>query len=412
VLNLDRPIIAITSLASEAEALAGELAFFLDQPATCDAASARVHFLPAWEVRPFAHLSPPPDAQAAQLAALFAMLRTAAPVVVTSAEALMMRTLPRRVFEDSVIRLALAEGVDLDAIVEALTAMGYQRVPQTEEPGDFSVRGGIVDIFSPLYNNPVRIELEEDIVTSIRHFDSSSQRSLGEVDEVTVIRTRLVPPSILRDKHLVDRVALRCAEIGMVRKETAELTETLENGLLFPGVELISPLLYEHGLESIFEYVPANAVAWMIDPGRILGEAERIAERVANEAAAAQAKPIFYPAPESLYLRTDELERSLSAIIAVEVGSLITVTAPREGWASPIELQSQPSLRLGAAELAGTNAAPSFEPLATELAEVRRGQGRALMVVEGPNQAARLRRHLEAYDVEINTECKGYAALL
>src|SRR5271167_1946351 len=244
-LNLNRPILAITSLASEAEALAGELAFFLDQPATCDAASARVHFLPAWEVRPFAHLSPPPDAQAAQLAALFAMLRTTAPVVVTSVEALMMRTLPRRVFEDSVIRLALAEGVDLDAIVEALAAMGYQRVPQTEEPGDFSVRGGIVDVFSPLYNNPVRIELEEDIVTSIRHFDSSSQRSLGEVDEVTVIRTRHVPPAILRDKYLIDSVALRCAEIGMVRKETAELTEALENGLLFPGVELITPLLYE-----------------------------------------------------------------------------------------------------------------------------------------------------------------------
>ena len=272
VIELARPIIAITSLASEAEALAGELAFFLDQPADCDAATARVHFLPAWEVRPLAHLSPPPDVQAAQLAALFAMIRTPAPVVVTSAEALMMRTLPRRVFEDSVIRLALAEAVDLDAMVEALAAMGYQRVPQTEEPGDFSVRGGIVDVFSPLYNNPVRIELEEDIVTSIRHFDRSSQRSLGEIEEVTVIRTRLVPPSILRDKHLADRVALRCAEIGMVRKETAELTETIENGLLFPGVELISPLIYEDGLDSVFKYVPSDAVAWMTVVSLSLGE--------------------------------------------------------------------------------------------------------------------------------------------
>ena len=411
-LNLERPILAITSLASEAEALAGELAFFLDQPADCDPAAARVHLLPAWEVRPFAHLSPPPDVQATQLAALFAMLRTTAPVVVTSAEALMMRMLPRRVFEESVIRIALAEGIDLDAMVEALAAMGYQRVPQTEEPGDFSVRGGIVDVFSPLHHHPVRIELEEDIVTSIRHFDPSSQRSLGEIEEATVIRTRHVAPAILRDKYLVDRVALRCAEIGMVRKETAELTETLENGLLFPGVELITPLLYEGGLESIFEYVPANAIAWMIDPGRILGEAERIAERIANESAAAQAKPMFYPTPESLYLRADQLERALAALVAVEVGSLITVAAPREGWATPIELKSQPSLRLGAAELTGTHAAPSFEPLATELGEVRRGQGRALMVVEGPNQAARLRRHLEAYDIEINTECKSFAAML
>jgi hypothetical protein len=66
----------------------------------------------------------------------------------------------------------------------------------------------------------------------------------------------------------------------------------------------------------------------------------------------------------------------------------VTVSAPREGWATAIELQSQPSLRLGAAELTGTHAAPSFEPLATELAEVRRGQGRALMVARDPTSTA------------------------
>ena len=411
-LSFDRPILAITSLANEAETLAGELAFFLDQPIDCDPAAARVHLLPAWELRPLAQLSPPPDVQAAQLAALFALIRTPAPVVVTSVEALAMRTIPRAVFEQSVIRIALAEAIDLEALIEALAAMGYQRVPQTEEPGDFSVRGGIVDIFSPLHHNPVRVELEEDIVTSLRHFDPSSQRSLGEIDETTVIRTRQVPPAVLRDKRLADRVALRCAEIGMIRKETAELTETIENGLLFPGVELITPLLYESGLDSIFAYVPANTVAWMIDPGRMLGEAERLAERIATEAEAAQAKPIFYPAPESLYLATADFERALAGLTAVEVGSLITVAAPREGWAMPVEVKSQPSLRLGAAELTGTNAAPSFAPLATELNEVRRGQGRALMVVEGPNQSARLRRHLEAYDIEVNLECRSFAEML
>ena len=149
-LRMPRPLLVITALASEAEALASEVAFFLDQAAHCDAAQAKVHLLPAWEVRPFAHLSPPPDDQAAQLAALFALRRTPAPLVVASVEALMMRTIAMRTFEDSVIRIALAENLDLEALVDALMAMGYQRVPQAEEAGDFSVRGGIVDIFSPL----------------------------------------------------------------------------------------------------------------------------------------------------------------------------------------------------------------------------------------------------------------------
>ncbi|MGH7933726.1 MAG: transcription-repair coupling factor, partial [Candidatus Binataceae bacterium] len=411
-LGFERPIVAITPLAGEADTLAAEVALFLDQPAECDAARAKVHLLPAWELRPFAHLSPPPDVQAAQLAALFALLRGDTPLIVTSAEALMMRTIPRHVFEDSVIKITLADRLDLEALVEGFSAMGYQRVPQTEEAGDFSVRGGIIDVFSPLYHNPVRLELEDDLVTSVRHFDPGTQRSMAEVEEVTVIRTRNVPALALRDKRLVDRAAMRCAEIGMVRKETAELTETLDNGLLFPGVELLMPYLYDDALGTVFDYIPAGAVVWMLDPGRILAESIRLGERIANEAAAAQAKPVFYPSPEALYLDNDYLERALSGYTAVEVGSLITTVAPREGWAIPVEVKSQPSLRLSATELTGGRGAPSFEPLATELNEVRRGQGRALMVVEGANQAARLRRHLEAYDIEVNTECGSFAAML
>jgi transcription-repair coupling factor (superfamily II helicase) len=411
-LTLERPLLVVTPLAAEAETLASELAFFMGQSADTDPARANLHALPAWELRPFAHLSPQPDVQAAQLAALYASIRTHAPLIVTSAEALMMRTIPRRAFEDSVVRIAMADSLDLEALIEALSAMGYQRVPQTEEPGDFSVRGGIIDVFSPLYRRPVRFELEDDLVTSVRHFDPATQRSSGEIEEATLIRTRHVPAQSLRDKRLLERVALRCAEIGMVRKETAELSETLENGLLFPGVELLTPYLYDGRLDTVFDYLPNDAILWMLEPGRVLAEALRLSERIANEASSAQAKPVFYPAPESLYLSGDELERCISAFVAVEAGSLITVAAPREGWATPIEIKSQASLKLGSTELSGGRNAPSFEPLAAELNEIRRGQGRALMVVEGANQAARLRRHLEAYDIEINTECKSFAELL
>ena len=187
-LRLKRPIIAVTSTASEAEALAGEVAFFLDEPADADAATRRVHLLRSWEVKPMAQLSPPTDAQASQLAALFAMLRHESPLIVTSAEALMTRTIPRASFNESIVTVAIGDRLDLDALVEALSACGYQRVPQTEEAGDFSVRGGLVDAFSPLYRDPIRIELEDDVITSIRHFDrtpsaqapnSSRRRSFG-----------------------------------------------------------------------------------------------------------------------------------------------------------------------------------------------------------------------------------------
>ncbi len=206
-----RPIVAVTSITSEAEALAHELAFFLGESIDADVPSRRVHLLRGWDLKPFAAISPPSDVQASQLAALYAMRRLNAPIVITSAEALMMRTIGREDFDASVIRIAGAESLDLEIVIDTLSTMGYQRVPQCEEPGDFSVRGGIVDVFSPLYQHPVRFELEDDIVTSIRHFEAASQRSLGEIAEATIIRTRYVAPFALKSKGVLDEVALqRC----------------------------------------------------------------------------------------------------------------------------------------------------------------------------------------------------------
>jgi transcription-repair coupling factor (superfamily II helicase) len=411
-LRVRRPILVVTSLAREAEAMASEATLFLDESLDADTARRRVHLLPAWEVKPFAQLSPQPDTQATQLAALYAILRTEAPIVITSAEALLMRTIPRAIFDDSVLRVAAADRLDLEALVEMLNGAGYQRVPQTEEPGDFSVRGGIIDVYSPLYRDPVRIELEDDLVMSIRQFEASTQRSAGELKEATIVRARFVPPTMLRDKHLRDEVAVRAADVGMVRKEAEELAETLENGLLFPGAEFLMPFAYGRPLDTIFDYLPDSTVAWLVDPGRIIAEALRFCEKVESEALAAAEKPIFHPTPESIYLRADELETALAAMTAVEVGSLVTMMAPRKGWAPPIEISSMPSLKLGANQLSGPRAPLSFEPLAEQLNEVQRAQGRAVMIVEGPNQVARLRRHLEAYDLEVNVECRSFAALL
>jgi transcription-repair coupling factor (superfamily II helicase) len=409
--GLDRPLLVVTARASEAEALAREAAFFMDEPEDGDATARRIHLYPAWELQPLAQLSPPADVQAAQIAALYALARTPAPIVVTSTQALMQRTLARAVLAGSIVRIATAERVDLDLLVDALVSAGYQRVPQTEEPGDFSVRGGIIDAFSPLYRDPIRFELEDDLVTSIRRFDADSQRSAGAMDEAIIVRTRFIAPAALKEKKLRDAVAVRAADLGIGHKQADELAAQLESGLLFPGVELLTAYLHG-GLESVFDHLPDAAIAWLVDPGRILAEASRFGESVTAEAAAAAARPSFHPEPHALYLAPDEFERALGRLVAVETGSLITVAQPREGVAPPIEVTSQPALRITSAELSGGRNAPSFEPLAVQLRAVQRAQGRALMIVEGPNQAARLRRHLEAYDLEVNTECATFTALL
>ena len=412
VLRLGRPILAITPLASEAEALAGEASLFLDDPAEADSAQRRVHLLRSWETAPLTQLSPSLDNQAAQFEALFAIRRLRAPLVVTSADALMTRTMPRERFERSVIKLTMGDRLDLESLIEELSGIGYQRVPQTEELGDFSVRGGIVDIFSPTHRRPLRLEFDGDVLSSVRLFEPGSQRSLDEILEATIIPTRFFPAAVLKDERLRERVALRAAEIGLVRKEAGELSETLENGLLFPGVELLMPFIEERPLETIFDYLSEDAILWIVEPGRVRAQAGRFAEQVAAEAGRRQAKPAFYPSPETLYLGIDELEHRIGERRAVETGSLITIASPREGYAEPIEIKCESSLKLASGGPGEPHKVVTFEPLAAELKEVRRGQSRALFVVEGPSQMARLRRHLEAYDIEVNTEAKSFTAFL
>ncbi len=411
-LRLRRPLLVVTALAREAEALAGELAFFLDEASEAGTTGGRVHLYPGWELTPLAHLSPARETQAAQLATLFTLMRAEAPIVITSIEAILMRTVQRARFEDTVMRLAPADSLDLEALVEALAASGYQRLPQVEELGDFSVRGGIVDVFSPLYQTPLRLELEDDIISSIRFFDPVGQRSLGEIEEATIIPVRLIAPHALKDRKLQSRVALRAAEIGLVRKELAELSESLENGLLFPGAELLVPMLDDRPLGSLFDYLPLNTLGWLLEPRRLIGHASRVWERIAAEAEAARAKPAFYPEPESLYLSAAEVQERLDALPAVEAGGLVNAGPPREGWSVPIEMKCRASLKLTTSSDEEPRKVPTFEPLASELKEIQRQQGRALMVVEGASQVARLRRHLEAYDLEINTEAKSFAEFL
>jgi transcription-repair coupling factor (superfamily II helicase) len=405
-LGLRRPSVVVVPLAREAETLAAEAGFFLAQNLDGEPLGRGLHIYPGWQVAPLGRISPLLDNQSAGFVALYALRRLSAPLIITSIEALMTRTISRASFDASVLKLTAGDGVDLDGLVQGLVAIGYQRLPQTEEPGDFSVRGGIVDLFSPLYQRPLRLELEDDVLASIRFFDPGDQRSLGEINEAIAIAARLVPPGAVRERKLRERVELRSAELALVRKEVAELTETLETGLLFPGVENLLPYMYEAPLETLFDYLPAGALWWLFEPGRVLAQAHSFAEQVAAAAAANLEQHRFFPDPASLYLSVDELRQRWEGQTVVEVGSLVTMRGPQEGYAPPIEVHSKPSLRLRAAGEA--RKAPSFEPLAEELRSIQRRRDRALFTVYGASQATRLRRHLEAYGFEVNGEAPDF----
>ena len=147
---------------------------------------------PGYEIPPYTPLSPDQRTTAARLSALFALQEDRIrPLVVTSIEAVMRRVLPRQILADSAELIMAGEDIDQQELVTQLIRLGYGHVSLVRGVGDFSIRGGILDIFPPpflqddlsFHSGPLRLDFFGDTIESLRSFDIYSQRSLAELSE-------------------------------------------------------------------------------------------------------------------------------------------------------------------------------------------------------------------------------------
>ncbi len=171
------PILIITPLPEDAERVVEDLSFFLPGLA---------HLFPSWETLPFDSVAPPLETMGERVAAVYALM-TGSPVIVAPVSALIQRVPPREFLNNSMEYLEAGEEANLDSLTAKLAKGGYSRVSMVQEKGEWSRRGGIVDIFPPSTENPVRIEFIGDTIESIREFDPASQRSLRSLNSVIVL---------------------------------------------------------------------------------------------------------------------------------------------------------------------------------------------------------------------------------
>jgi transcription-repair coupling factor (superfamily II helicase) len=211
--------------------------------------------LPAYDVLPFENLSPHPEIQEARATALWKIATGSAEIVITPLAATAMRLLPSGFYADLAKVVRRGEMIDPDRLVEHLRIVGYSQVDVVEMPGEFAHRGGLLDIYPPETDRPVRVEFFGDEVESIRKFDPGTQRSAAVTDEVvllpltetpveeetlTVINARLTGERLAGDEDLV-RQAVRAAGVAV-----------------FPGWELYAPVA--GAKESFFDLLPRATV--------------------------------------------------------------------------------------------------------------------------------------------------------
>ena len=278
-----RPVLAVTATAREAEDLVTELSDVMSADA--------VALYPAWETLPHERLSPRSDTVGQRLAVLRRLTHPdeatpgrGRPAVVVTPVRAVLQPQPAGLGDVEPVSLRAGSVVELDDLVRALADAGYHRVDLVERRGEFTVRGGLVDVFPPTAPHPRRIELWGDEVAEVREFAVADQRSLGVVDEVYA--------PACRELLLTPEVRSRAARLAEQHPELAELLTKVSHGTAVEGMESLAPLLLDE-MELLLDVLPPTSLVLVCDPERVRTRAHDLAAtdeefREASWAAAAE----------------------------------------------------------------------------------------------------------------------------
>ncbi|MCL6621433.1 MAG: transcription-repair coupling factor [Syntrophobacterales bacterium] len=270
-----RPFLVLTPDEAVQETLERDLAFFLGDLRPAEELWPRLLPFPAHELLPFQELSGDAEVSAARVGAAWQLLTSRDPVLVTAPLlALRQRLLPREALREALLYLVVGEEVRRQEFLTHLAAAGYERRPVVEEPGEVSVRGGIIDLYPPLYAHPVRLEFFGDELESIRFFDPATQRSLGASVEELVL---------LPAKEVVLTPAVRARALaGRSRRRDPRVWQHLQEGLYLPGLERHLAEFYPEP-ETLWDYLPPETVVVLWDPMNLAREEDRQAAQAPPE---------------------------------------------------------------------------------------------------------------------------------
>src|SRR6478609_4528060 len=211
-----------------------------------------LHF-PDWETLPYDLFSPHPDIVSQRVAALYRLPTTQRGVLVVPVSSLMQRLPPPSWIAGNALDLRKGQKLDLDAEKRRLEAAGYRNVPQVLDPGDFAVRGALLDLFPMGSDVPYRIELFDDVIDTLRSFDPETQRSDLPVESIKLLPAREFP----LDQASTRRVREALSERFDFDPRKFPLYQDLKEGAAPAGVEYYLPLFFNR-TAPLFEHLRSD----------------------------------------------------------------------------------------------------------------------------------------------------------
>ena len=359
------PWLILTSQAAEAEGIAEDLRTF--------GAQGVEHF-PELEILPYDSHSADRNLVSQRIEVLDALERGRVRFLCTSVRAWLRRVLPPELLAARRFTLRAGNEIELDDLAEQLLALGYRKVGLVNEPGDFAVKGGIVDIFTPTCDEPCRLEFFDDEVESLRSFDPATQRSTGRVESVSVLPCGQV---LLGDEDRARAVRelhkLHPAESLLVEDIAASFLE----GIPFTGIDRYSAFFVPE--VPLARYFPQGFRPVLVDEGALRERWERMDEEVSRRHAKSLDDDDFPPVPAMAFQDASALAALLDGpdLLQVEDELGEALASPR---APVLKLRSKSQPAFGS----------SVKELRTDLARLGEEGWQVTIFCDNRGQAERL----------------------
>ncbi len=301
-----KPVIIIAPSQRDGERFLEDLHFFLKD------ISPPVIYFPSYNILPFTPVSYHTETAARRISALFRLTEGGKEaIVITTVQGLLQKLIPKQEIYDYAELVMVGEDIEQNFLINKLISGGYVRSTIVEEPGDFCVRGGIIDIFSPLYPDPVRVEFFGDTVDSLRFFSAASQRKTESISEAVILPARETILKMERIDHIVETIREYAYDFDMPATRVRELIDKIKKEGVFPGIESLIPLIYPR-LDTLFNYVPENAIFTLIEPNELEKAADKFEEQISKSYMSALKEDVLCVKPDALYLRWAEARETIS----------------------------------------------------------------------------------------------------
>lgn len=391
----DRPIVIASRDIRSARELQDEIHFY-----AAGAEHLPVLAFPDWESLPYDLFAPHPDLVSERLATLHRLSGLERGIVLVAAATLAQRLPPRRYIAAHSFIVHTGEILELDKLRQRLAQGGYQSVSQVLEPGEFAVRGGLLDLYPIGSGTPFRIDLFDNQVESIREFDSDTQRSRRKLERVELLPAREYP---LTDASIQQfRRAFRARFEGDPQK--VELYREVSKGLAPPGVEYYLPLFFDH-TDTLFDYLRPDTLC-VLEAGAepavrsFLREVDDRYAQLRHD----RERPLLRP--DELFLAAETLNDRLRAYPCIRLEDVSTESEER---AQDPEIDAV-LYDTGAPERFPVNH-KSEHPYGALMDHLRSAPGRTLIVAETPGRRETLRALLRdnAFEPE---DVAGWGAFL